>query len=90
MRIHACFDILVSAETVLCPELDDPENGFIIYSTNDDQQPPFPFGTEARYVCNSGFGVARGDGVRVCLGDVVNTVGEWTGEIPECSGECAV
>ncbi len=69
---------------MFCPDLLEPENGNIIYSM--DQLPPFQFGTEARYVCNSGLGVARGDGVRVCLGDVVNTVGEWTGETPQCSG----
>ena len=67
---------------VLCPELSESENGFIVYSI--DRPPPFPFGTEAMYVCDPGYGVDRGDGVLVCLGDSVNTVGEWSGEEPQC------
>ncbi|XP_064406055.1 complement receptor type 1-like isoform X3 [Halichondria panicea] len=71
------------AETVVCPELSEPENGTITYSIN--QPPPFPLGTEAKYTCNLGLGLERGDVLRVCLGDVVNTVGQWNGAEPHCN-----
>ncbi|XP_064406058.1 uncharacterized protein LOC135351076 [Halichondria panicea] len=71
------------AETVVCLELTEPENGTITYSIN--QPPPFPLGTEAKYTCNLGLGLEGGDVLRVCLGDVVNTVGQWNGAAPQCN-----
>ncbi len=71
---------------MVCPELSEPENGTITYSIN--QPPPFPFGTEAKYTCNFGLGLEGGDVLRVCLGDVVNTVGQWNGAAPQCNGRC--
>ena len=57
----------------------------IIYSTNDPA--PFQFGTEAQHVCDTGFGIESGSAVRVCLGNATNTIGEWGGVAPVCSGE---
>lgn len=70
---------------ILCSSLNEPENGIIMYSL--DILFPFDLGTTATYVCNVGFGLSDGVGVRTCTGDGSNSVGEWTETQPNCFGQ---
>ncbi len=72
-------------DPIRCIELSDPVNGYIEYSSGSigDQS----FGATAIYVCEHGFGIARGDRVRTCEGDGSSTAGNWTGIAPLCRGK---
>lgn len=59
---------------ILCPELEDPENGFV--ETTDNR-----VGDVADYQCDYGFAL-EGDSQRACL-----LSGEWSGEAPTCVGK---
>ncbi len=56
-------------------------NGVISYSDTA----PFDFTTTATYFCNEGF-FLQGSDRRECTGDSADTVGEWSGNAPVCSG----
>ncbi len=43
--------------------------------------PPYEFGTSARYLCNTGYGLSGGDEVISCGGS-----GMWDEPIPTCEG----
>ncbi len=72
----------ISFPEILCLSLDEPENGIIMY--NIDVLVPFDLGTTATYVCNIGFGLSGGVGVRTCIGNGKSSVGEWTESAPNC------
>ncbi len=66
---------------ITCTSLIAPDNGFITYAP--DTSEPFEFRTTARYGCNNGFGLSRGDTVRTC--GAANQGGEqWSGTAPTC------
>ena len=46
----------------------------------------YALGTTATYVCSNGFSVSAGDEIRTCSGDGSNSVGDWSGSEPTCSG----
>ena len=71
---------------IMCPDLPDPENGDIEYST--DLTATFEAPTTAVYKCDPGYSLAGGDSVRTCTGTGENTDGDWTGSAPTCDGEC--
>ncbi|XP_064387965.1 uncharacterized protein LOC135336171 isoform X3 [Halichondria panicea] len=70
-----------SCEPITCTSLIAPDNGFITYAP--DTSEPFEFRTTARYGCNNGFGLSRGDTVITC--GAANQGGEqWSGTTPTC------
>lgn len=69
--------------TILCPELEEPENGVIDYIS--DEEEGFEFGSVATYSCSEGFGLSGGAAVRTCGpdGDEDN-IGKWSRDAPTC------
>ncbi|XP_064384964.1 uncharacterized protein LOC135333878 isoform X2 [Halichondria panicea] len=57
-----------------CPELMDPTNGAITFSTSGSMP-------TATYSCDSSYGLSRGDTVRTCTGSPA----EWSGTAPTCN-----
>ena len=58
---------------VVCPTLNDPNNGNVELSGNT-------FGQIAEYTCNTGFNLI-GDSMLICGAD-----GQWIGDSPVCEG----
>ena len=71
---------------IMCPDLPDPENGDIEYST--DLTATFEAPTTAVYKCDPGYSLVGGDTVRMCTGTGESTDGDWTGSAPTCDGKC--
>ena len=69
----------------MCPDLPDPDNGDIEYST--DLTATFDAPTTATYKCDPGYSLVGGDTVRICTGTGTSTSGFWTGSTPTCEGE---
>ncbi len=74
-----CFTAAITC--IMLPLLD---NGVIDYSAASPA--PYEFGTTARYLCNTGYGLTGGDAVLSCEGDGFSTNGTWSGAIPTCGG----
>ena len=70
----------------MCFDLPVPANGRIFYY-NDVPPAPYDFGTQATYICDSGFGLNGGDATRTCSGGGANTNGTWSGRAPACEGK---
>ena len=79
MNIRLYISSCISA-AIMCPDLPDPSNGFILYAMN--MTPPFDFMTVANYECNTGYGLFGGDTMRTCAG--LDPTGEWNGTAPTC------
>ena len=73
----------------MCPQLSNPANGLVRFSTLEMDFPPFELGTTATYVCNSGFGLTPSgvDPIRLCESDDDSLNGVWTGQELFCSGD---
>ena len=70
---------------ITCPPLSVPANvDQIVYGSSPS--PNYALGTTATYVCINGFSVSAGDEIRTCSGDGSNSVGDWSGSEPTCSG----
>ena len=70
---------------ITCPPLSVPANvDRIEYSSSPSTN--YALGTTATYVCINGFSVSAGDEIRTCSGDGSNSVGDWSGSEPTCSG----
>ena len=54
-----------------CGRLDNPENGFVVFTTTT-------VGSPAQYSCKLGY-LLLGEDIRVCT-----ETGEWSDEEPEC------
>ncbi len=65
----------------MCASLPPPTNGQILYF---DSTAPYNHGTVATYICNTGFGIARGDVNTVCSDDDNEAMGRWTRIPPTC------
>ena len=77
------FYLLTPSYTVIrCPDIADPVNGQIIFAS--DRRAPFDYGTTAEYSCNEGYTLSGAERVRVCGGDGLSDVGEWSGEDYTC------
>ena len=76
--------LLVTCIAILCPSLTAPSNGTVILSS-----PTLEFGSTARYVCDTGYGLDGEDMVRTCGGDGTSPDGEWSGAPPICDCEIA-
>ena len=72
----------------MCPQLPNPTNGMVAYSTLEADFPPFELGVTARYECNSGYGLTPSgvNPVRTCQSDADSLNGVWTGQALACSG----
>ena len=68
---------------VTCFDLPVPDNGRVVYSALGT---PYDFGTQATYICDSGFGLNGGDEVRSCAGGGSSTNGTWSGRATTCEG----
>ncbi len=90
-----CIGMLLSSDLLMnqwvylftgsCPRaVLDIENGVIIYS--GDTTEPYINGTTAVYECNLGYELTSGDSERTCIGDVMSSVGMWSGTTAVCSG----
>ncbi len=69
----------------MCPPLTHPHGSVIYFSPG----PPYPFGTQARYLmmsCPDGTEKRRGDYIRTCTSDGSSAVGVWNGAAPVCAG----
>ncbi len=75
------WSIIISGIT--CSVLPLISNGGISYSAATTA--PYDFTTTATYSCNDGF-FLQGSDRRECTGDSADTVGEWSGSAPVCSG----
>ena len=85
-KIHQNKSILnLSCCTVIiCPSPLVPMNGVVIYSHSASEL--YSFETIAEYRCEPGFGLSRGDPVRICEGDGSSPTGVWSGVAPRCEG----
>ncbi len=63
-----------------CLSLSNPSNGQITYSSDVT---PYEYGVEARYTCNTGFGLS-GLATRTCRGDGSSLTGFWSGSDSTC------
>ncbi len=72
------------AVEIVCPDLTEPTNGYIIYAT--DTIALFDYQTAATYSCDDGFGLLGGDLLRSCVGSSSGP-GEWSGTAPTCEGK---
>ena len=68
---------------ITCSVLPLISNGVISYSAATTAS--YDFTTTATYSCNDGF-FLQGSDRRECTGDSADTVGEWSGSAPVCSG----
>ena len=75
--------IIIIFVAIMCTDLPTPDNGQVSYAS--DTTAPYDFGTEATYVCNSGFGIV-GSRTRMCTGNNSTTIGTWTVTAPTCEG----
>ena len=57
-------------------------NGTITYSSNDNENTSFAFGTIAVHACVQGFYLS-GEEERICA-DGYGTTGQWNGSAPTC------
>lgn len=88
IKLLLCYSIFCSTASILCPELQIPENGLIEYVSQ--LQPLFEFGSTATYSCVEGFGLNGGDSLRVCGPDGNgDDVGKWSGTGPSCNRKLA-
>ena len=69
----------------MCPDIADPINGQIHFSS--DNLAPFDFETFATYSCDPGYELSGGNDVRMCDGNSVSAVGSWNGTAPSCTRE---
>lgn len=70
---------------ITCPDLPDPENGLIEFSSNGD--PPYDVGVLADYSCNPGYSLQYGDERRTCEVEDSSESGIWSGTSPQCVGK---
>ena len=82
---HTCIFPYLPTAALMCAELQIPTNGNILYSTN--MTSPYDFGTEATYVCDSGFGISGSDRMRTCGGMDLDPEGIWSGLAATCERE---
>ena len=68
-----CLDLM---HTVICPNLPQPVNGAVMYSSSTI---PRPEESTVTYSCNTGYGLV-GNSVRMC------TSSGWSGTNPLCRG----
>ncbi len=69
----------------MCPAISAPPNGGISFNPGNSE--PFDYDTMATYTCEAGFGLNRGDPLRICSGDGSSIDGTWTGNMPSCDRE---
>ena len=79
------FDVLTSHTVISCPDIADPVNGQIIFAP--DRWAPFDYGTTDEYSCNNGFTLSEAENMRVCGGDGLSDVGEWSREDYTCQAQ---
>ena len=72
--------MMKNTAALMCTDLPAPDNGQVSYSP--DTIPPYEFGTEATYTCNTGFGISSGNRTRTC-GDI-NSEEMWYGVAATC------
>ena len=71
------------AEAVYCPVLMAPGNGSVTVSSGFN---PLSVGSVATYSCDPGYALL-GTTTRNCADPDSDSVGTWTGAMPECQGE---
>ncbi len=74
---------LTSTEAVYCPVLTAPGNGSVTVSSGFN---PLSVGSVATYSCDPGYALL-GTTTRNCADPDSDSVGTWTGAMPECQGE---
>ncbi len=74
---------LTSTEAVYCPVLTAPGNGSVTVSSGFN---PLSVGSVATYSCDPGYALL-GTTTRNCADPDSNSVGTWTGAMPECEGK---
>ena len=80
--------MMKNTAALMCPDLPAPDNGQVSYLT--DTNPPYEFGTEVTYTCNTGFGISSGNRTGTCGGLDTNSEGVWNGIAATCDRECTV
>ncbi|XP_064407236.1 sushi, von Willebrand factor type A, EGF and pentraxin domain-containing protein 1-like isoform X2 [Halichondria panicea] len=79
--------VIPSCSPIVCPDLADPTNGRVTFTTND--LAPFRLGIVAIYSCDPGYGLSSTGLkiIRTCvdLSSGTNLVGTWNGYAPNCS-----
>ena len=67
----------------MCPQLPDPTNGGVAYSTLEANSTSFELGVTASYECDPGYGLTPSgvSPVRTCQSN-----GIWSGQALDCSG----
>ena len=71
---------------IICPSLSVPANVDKVMYSASPMPTNYALGTTATYICSNGFSVSAGDEIRTCSGDGSNSVGDWSGSEPTCSG----
>ncbi len=83
LLIARFITVFILHAAITCPSLPLPDNGVIAYMAHSP--PPYEFGTAARYLCNTGYGLSTNQPL-TCGGDGSSPTGMWNGEIPTCEG----
>lgn len=69
---------------ITCPPVDDSEVGFVLeYDMDPDESGNYPFGTEATFMCITGYGIVDSS-MTVCDGDGSSVIEEFNPSAPPC------